>query len=99
MWSYDSKNEFWYRRVTSGFVTLIFTIKEENGQFALNFIGNQSSSSQYHCNTIEQEYRNVKCGNKNLDLRIVCEYDWETDPPDVEMNMICLIGIDIWIRL
>jgi len=54
MWTYDSKNEVWYRRVTSGFVTLIFTIKEENGQFAFNFIGNQSSGSQYHCHTIEQ---------------------------------------------
>lgn len=32
------------------------------------------------------EYRTVKCGNKNLDLRIVCEYDWETDPPDVEFE-------------
>lgn len=54
MWTYDSKNEFWYRRVTSGFVTLIFIIKEENEKFAFNFIGNQSSGSQYYCNTIEQ---------------------------------------------
>jgi len=54
MWTYDSKNEFWYRRVTSGFVTLIFTIKEENSKFLFNFIGNQSAGSWYHCNTIEQ---------------------------------------------
>lgn len=53
-WTYDSKNKFWYRRVTSGFVTLIFTIKEENGQFTLDFIGNQISNIKYHCNTIEQ---------------------------------------------
>ena len=32
------------------------------------------------------EYRTVKCGNKELDLRIVCEYDWETDPPCVEFE-------------
>lgn len=54
MWTHDSINNIWHRRVTSGFVTLIFTIKEENGKFVFNFIGNQSSGSQYHCNTIEQ---------------------------------------------
>lgn len=54
MWKYDSTNKSWYRRVTSGFLTLIFTIKEENSQFTFNFIGNQSSSIQYHCYTIEQ---------------------------------------------
>lgn len=32
------------------------------------------------------EYRNVKCGNKELNIRIVCEYDWETDPPNVEFE-------------
>lgn len=32
------------------------------------------------------EYRNVKCGNKELNVRIVCEYDWETDPPCVEFE-------------
>lgn len=32
------------------------------------------------------EYRTVKCGNKELNVRIVCEYDWETDPPDVEFE-------------
>jgi len=32
------------------------------------------------------EYRNVKCGNKELNVRIICEYDYETDPPDVEFE-------------
>jgi len=32
------------------------------------------------------EYRNVKCGNKELNVRIVCEYDYESDPPDVEFE-------------
>lgn len=32
------------------------------------------------------EYRTIKCGNKNLNVRIVCEYDWETDPPNVEFE-------------
>lgn len=32
------------------------------------------------------EHRNVKCGNRELNVRIVCEYDWETDPPDVEFE-------------
>jgi hypothetical protein len=32
------------------------------------------------------EYRNGKCGNKELSIRIVCEYDWETDLPDVEVE-------------
>lgn len=32
------------------------------------------------------EYRNVKCGNKELNIRIVCEYEWETDLPDVEFE-------------
>ena len=32
------------------------------------------------------EYRAVKCGNKELNVRIVCEYDWETDPPHVEFE-------------
>ncbi len=32
------------------------------------------------------EYRIVKCGNKELNVRIVCEYEWETDLPDVEFE-------------
>ncbi len=32
------------------------------------------------------EYCIVKCGNKELNIRIVCEYDWETDPPNVEFE-------------
>lgn len=32
------------------------------------------------------DHRTVKCGNKGLNVRIVCEYDWETDPPDVEFK-------------
>lgn len=32
------------------------------------------------------EYRNVKCGNRELNVRILCEYDWETDPPHVEFE-------------
>lgn len=33
-----------------------------------------------------EDHRSVKCGNKELNVRIVCEYDWETDPPDVEFE-------------
>ena len=54
MWTYDSKNKVWRRQVTSGLVTLIFTIEEENGKFVFNFLGNQFRGRQYHCNTIEQ---------------------------------------------
>ena len=32
------------------------------------------------------EYCIVKCGNKELNIRIVCEYEWETDLPDVEFE-------------
>ena len=32
------------------------------------------------------EYRTIKCGNKELNVRIVCEYEWETDLPDVEFE-------------
>ena len=32
------------------------------------------------------DHRTVKCGNKELNVRIVCEYDWETDPPNVEFE-------------
>ena len=32
------------------------------------------------------DHRTVKCGNKELNVRIVCEYELETDPPNVEFE-------------
>ena len=53
MWKYDSVDNRWYRLVTSGFLTLTFTLEIQDDLFLLKLLDNRSSTIKLCASSIE----------------------------------------------
>lgn len=65
MWKYDSVDNSWYRRVTSGFLVLTFIIREEAFLYVLRLLENRSSCITLCTDSIEMAKQNANAHIKH----------------------------------